>query len=129
METEKLIKAYIKLRDARSELKHDYEEKDGELLEKQARIEEVLLEHAKEHGLTNMKTESGTAFLRTKTRFWAPDWQSFGKWLSTLGDEGYSMVEQRIQQSNLKQFLEENPDALPPVNSDSKLSIVIRRGK
>jgi predicted nuclease with TOPRIM domain len=127
METEKLIKAYIKLRDARSELKSEYTEKDNELLEKQERIEAVLLEHAKENNLTNMKTKAGTAFLRTKTRYWASNWEAFSKWLATLGDEGYSMVEQRIQQSNFKQFLEENPDVIPPVNSDSKLSIVVRR--
>ena len=127
METEKLIKAYIKLRDARSELSAEFKAKDGELLEKQARIEEVLREHAKEHGLTNMKTAAGTAFLRTKTTFYAPEWSSFAKWLSKLGEDGLNMVEQRIQQTNFKQYLEENPDEIPPVNSKSELQIVIRR--
>jgi predicted nuclease with TOPRIM domain len=127
METEKLIKAYLKLRDARSELKREYDEKDSELLEKQDRIEAVLLEHAKANNIESMKTRAGTAYLRTKTRYWAPDWESFTKFLSEIGQDGYSLVEQRIQQSNFKQFLEEHPDVIPPVNSDSKISVVVRR--
>lgn len=129
METEKLIKAYIRLRDARSEIKREYEEKDAELLEKQDKIEAALLEHAKEHNLDSMKTKYGTASRRVTTRFWAPDWSSFGKFLAGLGEDGYNLVEPRIQQTNFKQFLAENPDVIPPVNATSKHRITVRRAK
>ena len=129
METEKLIKAYIKLRDARSELKSEYESKDAELLDKQDRIEAALLEHAKEHNLDSMKTKYGTATRRVTTRFWAPDWSAFGKFLEGLGEEAFQLVEPRIQQTNFKQFLAENPDAIPPVNATSRHRITVRRAK
>jgi predicted nuclease with TOPRIM domain len=127
MNTEKIIRAYIKLRDARDELRHEYQEKDSELLAQQDKLEQALLEHAKANNLDSMKTRAGIAYLRTKTRYNPANWDAFKKFLSQLGEDGYNLVEQRIQQSNFKQFLEENPDVIPPVNSDSKLSIVVRR--
>jgi hypothetical protein len=127
MEIEKLIKAYVRLRDARSEIKREFDEKDAELLEKMDTIEAALLEHAKEHNLDSMKTKYGTATRRVTTRFWAPDWSSFGKFLSGLGDDAFSLVEPRIQQTNFKQFLAENPDVIPPVNATSKHKITVRR--
>lgn len=127
METEKLIKAYIRIRDARAQLKSEYNDKDSELLSKMESIEEILLEHAKENNIDSMKTASGTAYRQVKTRYWAPDWDSFKKFVQE--NDGIDLLEQRIHQTNFKQFLEDNPDVIPPVNSDSRYSIVIRRGK
>jgi len=56
MDTGKLVAAYVKLRDARAELKHKYEEEDGALREKMDKIEHALLELTKEHGLDSIKT-------------------------------------------------------------------------
>jgi hypothetical protein len=38
------------------------------------------------------------------------------------------LLDKRIHQSNMKQFLEENPDLLPPgLNVDKEYSITVRR--
>jgi len=40
------------------------------------------------------------------------------------------LLERRIHQTNIKQFLEENPDLLPAgLNVDSAYSITVRRSK
>jgi hypothetical protein len=42
----------------------------------------------------------------------------------------YGLLERRIHQTNLKQFLEENPDKLPMgLQADSKYTISVRRSK
>lgn len=128
METDKLIKAYIKLRDARADLKHKYDEDDANLEKKMELIESHLLEHAKEHGIDSMKTPYGTATRVVRTRYWAPDWDAYYKWLEKYPDEAFYLFEKRIHQGNFKQFLEEHPDLAPPVNADSRYSITVRRG-
>jgi hypothetical protein len=127
MQTDKLVKAYINLRDARHELKAKYDEQDADLEKKMEMIEQKLLEHAKENGIDSMKTQYGTATRVVRTRYWAPDWDSFVKFLKQHPEEALYMVEKRIHQGNFKQFLEEHPDLAPPVNSDSRYSITVRR--
>jgi hypothetical protein len=40
------------------------------------------------------------------------------------------LLEKRIHQGNMKQFLEENPELLPPgLNSDSEYTVTVRRKK
>jgi len=128
MDTAKLVSAYIRLRDARADLKRKFDEEDGALKDKMDTIENALLDLAKEHGLDSMKTPYGTASRVVRTRYWAPDWDSFKEFLSTLGEIGFDMVERRIHQGNFKEFLENHPDVAPPVNADSRYSIVVRRG-
>lgn len=127
MDTEKLISAYIKLRDARLENKHEFEEADAEFERKLEMIENKLLDLAKEHGLDSMKTASGTAFRVVRTRYWAPDWEAFYDWIDENTEDPYALLEKRIHQSNFKQFMEEHPDVAPPVNADSRYSITVRR--
>jgi predicted nuclease with TOPRIM domain len=129
MDTDKLVLAYIRLRDARSDLKRKFEEEDGELLKKMDMIEAELLEHAKEHGLESMKTRFGTASKRMSTRYWAPDWDAFKNFFETVGEDGMNFVEQRIHQSRFKEYLENNPDVAPPVNADSRYKIVVTRSR
>ena len=128
MDTAKLVSAYVRIRDARAELKHKYDQEDGELQEKLNIIEGALLDLANEHGLDSMKTPYGTASKVVRTRYWAPDWDAFVKFLKGQGDDGFDLVERRIHQGNFKEFLENNPDVAPPVNADSRYSIVVRRG-
>jgi len=126
MDTSKLVAAYVRLRDARNELKRTFEEQDAEYRTKLEKIEQSLLDLSKEHGLDSIKTAHGTASRVVQTRYWAPDWESFTKFLDESGS--YDLLERRIHQGNFKQFLENNPDIKPPVNADSRYTIRVRRG-
>jgi len=126
MDTGKLVAAYVKLRDARADLKHKFDEEDAQLKQKMDKIEQVLLDLTKEHGLDSLKTPYGTASRTVRTRYWASDWDAFTKFLDEHGS--YDLLERRIHQGNFKQFLENNPDIQPPVNADSRYSIMVRRG-
>ena len=128
MDTSKLVAAYIRLRDARADLKHKFDEEDAALKEKLDRVEAALLQTAKENGLESMKTPYGTASKVLRTRYWAPDWDAFVDFLKEQGDGGFELVERRIHQANFKEFLENHPDIAPPVNSDMRETIVVRRG-
>lgn len=126
MDADKLVAAYIKIRDARNEAKREYEERDAELRKKLEVVENKLLDVANENGLDSLKTAHGTASKTVKTRYWAPDWDAFKKFLDEYGS--YDLLERRVHQTNFKQFMEDNPDIKPPVNADSRYAITVRRG-
>jgi len=124
--TEKLVKAYIKIRDARKELSDKYEKEDAELKESLDIIESQLLETCKMVGTDSLKTPFGTVSRRIAKRYWTNDWNSFH--LFVKENEDLELIEKRISQNNMASFLEENPDKCPPgLNVDSRYAVVVRR--
>lgn len=128
MDTNKLVRTYVKIRDARAELKAKYEDDDARLKGQLDKIESVLLKMTDDLGINSLKTEAGTATRTQRTRYWAADWDAFKAFISQY-DEGLDLVERRIHQGNFKDFMERHPDVVPPVNADSKFAITVRRGK
>ena len=126
LSADKLVKAYIKIRDKRKQIADEYEAEDKQLEESLDMISEKLLEICKTTGADGFRTEFGTVTRKVAKRFWTNDWHSFHKFL--LDHEAPELLEKRIAQSNMATFLEENPDLLPPgLNVDSKYTISIRR--
>ena len=125
---DKLAGIYIKIRDARAKLKSDYEAKDTELQEQMDVIEEQLLEACKSIGADSIRTAAGTVIRSVKNRYWTNDWDSMYSFVRE--HDAFGLLERRIHQINMKQFIEENPNLLPMgLNTDSRYSIVVRRSK
>lgn len=127
MDTKKLVATYIKIRDARGELKAKYEDEDAKLKAQLSKIEQVLLKMTDDLGVTSLKTEAGTATKTQRTRYWAADWDAFKDFMRQY--DALDLVERRVHQGNFKEFMETHPDVVPPVNADSSFAITIRRGK
>ena len=123
---DKLVAAYIKMRDRRAELLREYEDADGGVKSQMELVEAKLLELCKTVGADSLKTKHGTVIRGVKTRYWTSDWASMHKFI--LEHQMPDLLEKRISQSTLKQLLDENPDMMPPgVNVDSKYSVTVRR--
>lgn len=123
---DKLVKAYVKIREERSKLNQEYDEKDAKLKEQLDLIEQELLEMCKTIGADSLKTQHGTVSRRIQKRFWTSDWHSFHKFVKE--HDALDLFERRISQSNIQQFLEENPDVFPQgLNVDSKYTVSVRR--
>lgn len=119
---DKLVKAYIKIRDARAELS----KQDKELEEQLDMIQEKLLEICKETGTDGLRTEFGTVSRRISKRYWTSDWESFYKFMKE--HDAFGLLQQRITTANMEQFLEENPDLHPPgLNLDANYAVTVRR--
>ncbi len=128
MTADKLVTAYIKIRTKREQLKTAYEEEDNALRMQQDMISEELLEICKNIGADSLKTTAGTASKTVKTRYWTSDWGSMYDFIKQ--NDTFHLLEQRIHQTNIKKFLEDNPDLLPPgLNSDSRYTITIRKAR
>ena len=125
---EKLVSVYIKMRDAHIERKRQFEEEDAKLQEQMKRVKEALLEYCKEHNVESVKTTDGMFYRTISKKYWTSDWESMGKFI--LEHEVPELLEKRLHQGNMKQFLEEHPDLLPPgLNVDSEYTVTVRRNK
>ena len=125
-DADKLVTAYIAIRDKRSDIKKKFEEEDADLESDMEKIEHAILEHCKENNIESLKTTHGTAYKRIRERFWATDWDTFNQYVRE--HDAIELYEKRIHQGNMKQFLEEHPEVLPPgLNVDSEYTITVRK--
>lgn len=123
---EKLVKVYIKIRDAKAEQAKEFKEKEKSLNEQLDKIEAALLEHCKSTGQEGGKTKSGTFFRSVDERYWTSDWEAMNSFILEHGEVG--LLERRLSKTNLKQFMEERPDLHPPgLNIDRTYKIGVRR--
>lgn len=123
-----LAETYIKIRDKRAELKEKFEEQDNALKEQQDLLAAEMLEVCYETGADSIKTPAGTIIRKVDTRYWTTDWDSMYRFIEE--HDAFPLLEKRLHQTNLKQFLEENPDLLPAgLQADSKYTVVVRRSK
>lgn len=123
---EKLTRTYIKIRDKRAELSAKFKEEDDALKDQQDRIKRALLDHCNEHNVESVRTTEGLFYRTVKKRYWTSDWESMHKFI--LEHEVPEFLDKRLNQTNVKQFLEENPDLLPPgLNVDSEYAISVRK--
>ena len=122
----KLSTIYLKIRDARSALKAQYEEDDKQLEAQMDVIEAKLLDICRTTDADSIKTQAGTVMRRVATRYWTNDWDSMYEFVKE--NDAYGLFEKRISQTNMKQFLEENPDKFPKgMLLDSAYKITVRR--
>lgn len=125
---DKLVSAYIKVRDKKNEVTRELKEREAEYDQKLDIIKAALLEHCQDTGVESVRTEAGTFYRTVRKRFWTSDWEALNQFI--LEHEAVDLLEKRIHQGNMKSFLEENPDLLPPgVNADSEYTINVRRAK
>ena len=114
------------MRDKRAEIKAAYEAQDNAIKEQMEMVESNLLEICKTTGAESIKTSHGTAIRSMSTRYWTGDWGAMHKFIRD--HDALDLVERRISQLSMKNFLRENPDLLPAgLNVDNKYTVTVRR--
>jgi len=123
---DKLVPVYIKIRDAIREKEAEHKEEMATLREQLEAVADALLEICEEQGQDGFRTPSGTVTRRVSSRYWTSDWDSMYKFIKE--NEAPFLLEQRIHNGNMKQFLEENPDKLPHgLQADRKYTVQVRK--
>lgn len=123
-----LAETYIKMRDKRSVLKQEWEVKDKAIEVQMKLVEEKLLELCKEINANSISTNHGTIIRSTKSRYWTSDWDSMYQFIKE--HDAFGLLEKRVQQTNMKNFLAENPELLPMgLNVEHEYTVLVRRSK
>jgi hypothetical protein len=122
----KLVRVYLKMKAKRDEITAEYKEKEGAIKSQMDLVKRALLDYCKDSGNDSVRTSEGLFYKSTRQSYWTSDWESMGKFIVEHGVP--DLLDKRIHQSNMKQFLDENPDLLPPgLNVDKEYSITVRR--
>tara|TARA_R110000796_G_scaffold63252_1_gene146329 strand:- start:5794 stop:6189 length:396 start_codon:yes stop_codon:yes gene_type:complete len=123
---EKLTKVYIKIRDKRAEISANFKEEDDNLKRQQDVVKSTLLDHCKTHGVESVRTSEGMFYRSKKTRYWTSDWESMHKFILEHGAPEF--LEKRLNQTVVREFLQDNPDVLPAgLNAESEYTVSVRR--
>jgi hypothetical protein len=105
---DKLVAIHAKIKAKQAQL----DKQLADLEEQREAIRLAIKDQMKALGLTSVKTSSGTVSLMKSTRYNTQDWDSFKAFV--LEHQVVDLLEKRIAQANMAQFLEENPGVLPP---------------
>lgn len=121
-----LVEAYVAIRDEKRALEQSVAEKVKELDDQLSIISNALNDLCKELGADSIRTGHGTVIRSVKTKYWTNDWPSIYDFIKE--HNAFELLEKRIHQSNMKQFLEENEDVHPMgLNMDKEYAITIRK--
>ena len=125
---DKMVKVYIKIRDHLRAVQAEFAVKEEAIQAQLQVIESHLLERCKDIGAQNIKTKYGTVVRSVKTDYSTNDWDSLYEYIDE--HKLYGILFKRINQSNLKHWLEEHPTLVPKgLNLTNSYSITVRRSK
>lgn len=119
---EKLAEVYVKIREAR----RDLAKQDEKLKEQLDVVTEKLLEICKEQGASTIRTAHGTISRRINKHYWTSDWDSFFRFVKD--NDAFPLLQHRINNANMQQFLQENPTLVPPgLQAENSQTVVITK--
>jgi hypothetical protein len=123
---DKLTEIYIKIRDTRQAKARAFDAEDKLLEEQMQMIEGQMLEICKRNNASSIRTENGTVIRQVKSRYWTNDWDSMYSFIKD--NNAFGLLEKRLHQTHMKEFLSENPDKLPMgLNVEREYTITVRR--
>lgn len=126
MPVDELVRIYRKIRDAVDVREEAYKSEMGILKGQMDTVAGALLDICNQQNADSIKTASGTITRRVSQRYWTTDWESLYRFIKE--NDAPFLLEQRVHNGNMKQFLEENPDAFPAgLQCDRKYAVTVRK--
>ena len=123
---DKLAKTYLRIRAERSMLSAKYKEEDGNLIRQLDVIKQAMLDHCEDHNVESVRTSEGLFFRSTKKKYWVSEWDAIHKLI--VEENAPQLLDKRINQANMREFLEENPDLKPEgLEIEEEITISVRK--
>jgi hypothetical protein len=123
---DKLAKVYRKIKEQIDTLTREYDTKVETLKASQDQLKFAMKDQMKALGVKSVNTAFGTLSMVSSTRYSTQDWDSFKRFI--VENDAVDLLEKRIAQTNMAQFLEENPGVVPPgLNSFSDFEIRVTK--
>jgi|TARA_Y100001973_G_C5134998_1_gene299829 hypothetical protein len=123
---DKLAKTYLRIRAERSMLSAKYKEEDGNLIRQLDIIKQAMLDHCEDHNVESVRTSEGLFFRSTKKKYWVSEWDAIHKLI--VEENAPQLLDKRINQANMREFLEENPDLKPEgLEIEEEVTISVRK--
>ena len=126
MSLDELVTKYISLRESIAAKEEEHAAELAVLKDQYDIVAAKLLAICNEQNADSIRTPFGTVSRRITSRYWTSDWESMYKFIKE--NDAFYLMEQRIHNGHMKQFLEENPDDMPMgLQSDRKYAVQVRK--
>lgn len=123
---DKLAKVYRKMAAKIQELTTEYDTAVAAIKAQQDAVKTALKDQMLVLGVSSVRTDQGTVVLSTKTRYNTTDWDSFKEFVKA--HDALDLFEKRIAQTNMGEFLKDNPGLVPEgLNSVTEYAISVRK--
>jgi hypothetical protein len=123
---DKLVSVYRRIRAKIEEAEEEHKQFISELKDQMETVSEQLLKLCNDQNVDSLRTVEGTVTRQIKSRFWTTDWESMYKFIKE--QDVPFLLERRIHTTNMRQFLDENPDLHPiGLQEDRKYAITVRK--
>jgi len=123
---EELVSIYVKIRDVIRDKEEQHKQEIAAIQEQLDTVSSKLLDVCNKQNADSVRTVSGTVSRRVQSRYWTSDWESMHNFI--VEHNVPFLLEKRIHNSNMKEFLADNPDLLPMgMQMESKYVIQVRR--
>jgi len=123
---DELTRTFVRIRDRLKERAAEFKAEEADLKSQLDVIKRALLDYCSENGVESARTAHGTFYRTTKTRYWTGDWGAMHEFVLAHGVPDF--LEKRLNQSVVKQFLEDNPEQVPPgLNTDVEYVVTVRK--
>ncbi len=127
MKLDELVANYIKLRDKKSLLKKQYDEKVAKVDAVMDKMEAIILKTFQDSGIDSARTDAGTAYISTRTSATVGSREEFLSWVLQDPDERSIFLENRVSKVAVEQFKAANDDLPPGINFRSEVTVGVRR--
>jgi hypothetical protein len=123
---DELVRIYRKIRDAVADREEAFKEEIEVLKGQLDTVATALLDICNAQNADSIKTQHGTISRRVSQRYWTTDWETMYRFIKE--NDAPFLLEQRIHNGNMKQFLDENPEAFPAgLQCDRKYAVTVRK--
>lgn len=123
----KIVRAYVKIRDAQAEATKTYKAKHAELEAGKVELENYMLTVLNASSVNSMATDAGTFYKEEKVTPSGSDWGAFYRWVQA-DPERFEFLERRIKATTVKEYMKENDDTPPPgVSVFRQFEVGVRR--
>lgn len=123
---DELVSIYLKIRTAIEAKEEQHKTELQELKDQFDVVGNKLLEICNEQNMDSIRTPVGTISRRVSSRYWTSDWDSMYQFIKN--NDAPFLLEQRIHNSNMRQFLEDNPDKFPAgLQNERKYTVQVRK--
>ena len=125
MDVDKVVQGYLKLREARSKLKREYEEQDEALKAKMEKLTNALAQVMVDTNSTQLGSNFGTVYRQVKTKASCADWPSL--WGFVAEENRFDFLEKRLSAKAINDFINETGVNPPGVNLYQEYEVVVRK--
>lgn len=123
---DKLIGAYVALRDQVAQMEADYKLQVADPRSKLEKIEAEMLRRFQERGAESIRTNLGTAYKSSRTSVTCADWDSFFHQF-VVPNAAWEMLEHRPSKTAIVQYKGEHGEIPPGLNWREELTVGFRR--